>query len=290
MNTGTSRASARRKSDCHRLEVGIGRPQRIGGFDQRRAEMRAEHVLDLARRRGDDRLLGHRAGRDQHRLADDAEPDALQRAARARRRDVARIGRGEHRGARHRGERVARIVIAVVRVLQRVEHLGAIAERAAMDAAAVAVDVGADRAAVEAEHRLVRQDQRNGVVVRRAAAGGARLLAEARHHQVGADRQRRARARSERGGARGVVGVCRVAGPGAALVAERRGQHLVGLVAAARIAGAAVVFGVDRLGENDRALAGAAARPGCGRAPGSRCRRRRRRRRWSACPWCRTDP
>ena len=92
------------------------------------------------------------------------------------------------------------------------------------------------------------------VVVGGAAGRGAGFLAEARHHEVGADRHGRARARSQRGGARRVVDVGRVAGPAAALVAERRGQHLVGLVPAAGIAGAAVVFGAHRLGEDDRAL------------------------------------
>ena len=255
MKTGTSRASARRKSVCIVSSSGSRGHSGSAELDQRGAEMLAENRFDLARRRGDDRHLGQRAGRDQHRLADDAEPDAGERAARARRRDMARIGRGEHRGARHRRERVARIVIAFDRVLQRVEHLGAIRDRAAMDPAAIAVDVRADRAAVEAEHRLVRQDQRNRVVIGRTAARGARLLAETGHHEIDADRQRRARARSERGGARGVVGVCGIAGPGAALVAERRGENLVGLVAPARIAGTAIVFGVDRLGENDRTLA-----------------------------------
>ena len=123
-----------------------------------------------------------------------------------------------------------------------------------MNAGAVAIDVGADRAAVEAEHRLVRQNERDRVVIGRAAARRPRLLAEARHHQVGADRHARAGARSERGRARRVIRIGRIAGPGAALIAERRRQHLVGLVAAARIAGAAVVFGVHRLGEDDRAL------------------------------------
>ena len=177
-----------------------------------------------------------------------------ERARRAGHGGVARIAPAQHRRARHGGVGIARIVIALDRVLQRVEHLGAVGDGAAMDAAAVAVDVRADRAAVEAEHRLVRQDQRHRVVIGRAAAGGAGLLAEARHHQVGADRHRRARARAERGRARRVVRIGGIAAPGAALIAERRGQHLLGLMAAARIAGAAVVFGVDRLGEDDRAL------------------------------------
>ncbi len=76
---------------------------------------------------------------------------------------VARVAALQHRRARHGRERVARVVIAVFRVLQRVEHLGAVGDRAADDAAPVAIDVGADRAAVEAEHRLVRQDQRQAL-------------------------------------------------------------------------------------------------------------------------------
>ena len=85
MNTGTSRASARRKSDRHLLDVGIALPQRIGRLHQRRAERAAEHRLDLLRGRGDDRLLGLRARRIDHRLADDADAHALQRARRRRR-------------------------------------------------------------------------------------------------------------------------------------------------------------------------------------------------------------
>ncbi len=167
---------------------------------------------------------------------------------------MARIGRFQHRGARYGGPRVARVVIAALRVLQRVEHLGAVGDRAAEDAGAVAIDVGADRAAVEAEQRLVRQDQRDRVVVGGAAGRGAGLLAEARHHQIGADRHGRARARAERCGAGRVVHVGRIAAPAAALVAEDRGQSLFRHVPAAGVAGAAVVFGAYRLGEDDRAL------------------------------------
>ncbi len=123
-----------------------------------------------------------------------------------------------------------------------------------MDPAAVAVDVGTDRAAVEAQHRLVRQDQRHRIVIRWSTAGRACLLAEARHHQIDADRNRRARARAERRRPPGIVGIGRISAPGAALITQCRGQHLRRLVAAARITGAAIVFGVDRLGENDRAF------------------------------------
>ena len=51
-----------------------------------------------------------------------------------------------------------------------------------------------------------------------------------------------------------VVGVGGIAAPGAALVAQRRRQHLLGRVASARVAGPAVVFRVDGLGEDDRPL------------------------------------
>ena len=55
----------RAEIDRHLLDVGIGRPQRIAELHQRRAELPAEHVLDLLRGRRDDRLLGLRARRDQ---------------------------------------------------------------------------------------------------------------------------------------------------------------------------------------------------------------------------------
>ena len=47
-----------------------------------------------------------------------------------------------------------------------------------MNAGAVAIDVGADCAAVEAEHRLVRQNERDRIMIGRAAARRPRLLAE----------------------------------------------------------------------------------------------------------------
>ncbi len=91
-------------------------------------------------------------------------------------------------------------------------------------------------------------------MVGRTAAGRARLLAQACHHQIDADRQRRAGAGTERCSAPGVIRITGIAGPGAALVAQRRGQHLVGVVTPAGIASAAVIFGIDRLGEDDRSL------------------------------------
>ena len=66
--------------DCHLLDVGIPLPQRIGRFDQRRAKLAAEHALDFVGRRRDDRHFRHRAGPHDHRLADDANAHAFQRA------------------------------------------------------------------------------------------------------------------------------------------------------------------------------------------------------------------
>ena len=97
----------------------------------------------------------------------------------SRHRGMRRIGRGQHRRTRHRRVGIARIVVAVHRVLQRVKHLGRVADAAGVDAAAVAIDVGADRSAIETDHRLVRQDQRDRIVIGRAAAGGSGFLAQA---------------------------------------------------------------------------------------------------------------
>ena len=58
------------------------------------------------------------------------------------------------RRARHSRERIARIVIAFDRVLERVENPGAVRQLAGMNAGTVAIDVGADRAAVEASIAL----------------------------------------------------------------------------------------------------------------------------------------
>src|SRR4051812_6561846 len=59
--------------------------------------------------------------------------------------------------------------------------------------------------------------------------------------------------RTQRRRTGGVVRVGRVAAPGAALIAQRRGQYPLRKVTSARIAGAAVVFRADCLGEDDRA-------------------------------------
>ncbi len=83
---------------------------------------------------------------------------------------MAGIRRFQDRCARHGGERVTRIVVAVDRVFQRIEHFGAVGNGAAVDAGAVAINVGADGAAVETQHRLVRQDESDRIVVGRTAA------------------------------------------------------------------------------------------------------------------------
>src|SRR5262249_55823947 len=148
--------------------------------------------------------------------ADDADAHALE-CTRPALRDRPRIGLAWNARARHGGEDVASVVIALDRILERVEHARRVGDGAAMDAGSVVVDLGADRAAEEGYVRLVRQDQCDRVVVGRPAAGLAGLLAQRAHHQVGAHRDAGARARADRGGAGRVVGVARVAGPGAAL-------------------------------------------------------------------------
>ena len=159
-------------------------------FDQRRAELPAENCFDLARGGLHDRFFGFRFRPVNHRFPHNAKPHPGKRSDVAGPPGVIRIRRLEHRRARHRGIRIARIVVSVLGILQGIENLGAVADCAAMNAAAVAIDVGADRAPVEAQHRLVRQDQRDGVMVGRAAAGGAGFLAQARHDQIGAHRER----------------------------------------------------------------------------------------------------
>ena len=238
----------------HRLHVGIARPQAMRRLHQGRPELVAEDRLDLAGGGGDDRLLALRVTRMHHRLAHDPEAHAAERARGARHPRVARVRRAQHRRAGHGRVGVAGIVVALDGILQRVQHPGAVLDRAAEDAAAVAVDVGPDGAAVETEQGLVGKDQRDGVVVGRSPRRRPRLLAEARHHQIRAHRHAGARAGAERRRARGVVGVRGIAGPRAALKAERGGQDLVGDVAPPGIAGAAVVLGVDGLGKDDRAL------------------------------------
>ena len=178
----------------HLFKVAITLPEGVRGFDQRRAELLAEDRLDLGRSGRSDRLGSLVAGADQHRLADD--PDAYA-PERLRWFCAACIGPRQHRGARHRRIRVARVVIARFGVLQRVEDFGGVGDRAHENSAAVAIDVGADRAAVEAQHCLVRQDQRDRVVVGRSARRSPGLLAEAHHDEVGADRHARPGARTQ---------------------------------------------------------------------------------------------
>src|ERR1019366_7359107 len=71
---------------------------------------------------------------------------------------------------------------------------------------------------------------------------------------VGTDRDGGTGTRPQGRGAGGVVRVGWISGPGAALIPEGRGQHLVRMVAPARVTRSPVVFSVDRLGEDDCAL------------------------------------
>ena len=114
MNTGTSRASARRKSICICSSSGSGSHSGSDGLHQRRAELLAEHGLDLLGRRGDDRLLGLRA----RRVSIDSRmtPSRMPLSApRAPARAWLAYGVRQHRRARHGRVGVARIVVASIR-------------------------------------------------------------------------------------------------------------------------------------------------------------------------------
>ena len=80
----------------HGLDVGIGRPERIGRFDKRSAEPAAEDGLDLAGGRGGDRLRGLPPGVE-HGFADDADAHALERARSAGHFRVIRVRRAQYR-------------------------------------------------------------------------------------------------------------------------------------------------------------------------------------------------
>ncbi len=132
--------------------------------------MAAEDRLDFFGRRRSDRHLSHGALRDEHRLANDAKPGALEFARCAFRRGMDRVWTAQHRRTRHRCEDVARIVVAVILASQGVQHLGTIADGSAVDSGAVAIDVGSDRTAPKCDHGLMRQNQRDRIMVRRTTA------------------------------------------------------------------------------------------------------------------------
>ena len=83
MNTGTSRARPARKSTLI-CSISGRAANRVAGLDQRRAELAAQHGLDLGRGGARDRLGRLVAGPQPHRLADDADAHALERGGAAR--------------------------------------------------------------------------------------------------------------------------------------------------------------------------------------------------------------
>ena len=152
---------------------------------------------------------------------------------------------------RNGGERIARVVVAGRRILERVEHTGRVAERARVNACAIVEPFITD-AAVVGQQALRRQQRRDAVARRGALARSARLLADADSHQVRGHCNTRAAARSARH-AFGVVRIARLAAPRAHRLLTlhqirfRRG-------CSARIAGSAVEFVRDGLRVDDRAL------------------------------------
>ena len=165
--------------------VGIVGILRRDGLDELGAELVAQHRLDLAVDLVGDRLVVRRLL--DHVLAQDRDAHALQRLRRSRERrvvhDEARVRLLGNERLRQRRERIARIVVAGRRILDRVEHLRRVGERARVDAGAVVEPLVADAAAV-GHDALRRQQRRDAVARRRALARGAGLLADADRRQV----------------------------------------------------------------------------------------------------------
>ena len=101
----------------HVLEIGVIRPERIDRLDERCAQLPAQDLFDLARGRGRDRLVRFDARERHHRFPDHANADPLERTWRAGACGVGGVRRWQHGGARDGRKDVARVVIAVDRVL-----------------------------------------------------------------------------------------------------------------------------------------------------------------------------
>ena len=90
---------------------------------------------------------------------------------------------------RQRRVDVARIEIAALRILQRVEDCGSIGDGATLDTAAIEIRIGADRAAKR--NQSFRRDEGDDVVApRRLAARAAGLFADGALHEVRGDASR----------------------------------------------------------------------------------------------------
>ena len=186
-------------------------------------------------------------------FAEDADAETLQRLRVLPERVVGDREAGVRSVGRqrlgHRGERIARVVVARRRVLERVEHPGRIRERAGVNARAIVEPLIAN-AAVVGQQPLRGQQRRDAVAGRGALTRGARLLAYADRHQVGSHRYSGAATRSARH-AFGVVRVARLAAPRAhrLLTGYQVGSGGGG---ATRIAGATVELVRSGLGIDDR--------------------------------------
>ena len=148
----------------------VVRVERVDRLDDRRAELIAQHPRDVL---VDD--VAHRpvvGGVLDHVLADDSDAHPRQRLLRLR---AVRRGGGV-RGVRLRRNQpawqrrvdVARIEIAALRILQRVEHRRGIGDGAALNAAAIEIRIGADRAAIR--NQSLRRDEGDDVIAPRRLA------------------------------------------------------------------------------------------------------------------------
>src|SRR5690606_9336517 len=217
------------------------------------AEPVAQHRLDLSIDPSADILVILR--RRNHVLAQYRDPHAGERLRILLEHrvgdDEARIGLLRNQRLRDRRERIPRVVVPELRILERIEHLRGIGERARVDTGAIVEPLVADAAAVR-EDTLRRQYQCDTVSRRRSLARRAGLLADPDHREVSADRRARASARAPYD-ALGVVRVAGLPAPRAHLLPARDPVQLL-LVGPAGIPGARVELVRVRLRIDDRAF------------------------------------
>ena len=228
------------------------------GLDERGAEVLAEHRLHLLRGGVHDRLVHLRVLH--HELADDADAHPLERARRAG-GDRLRVGLRRDASPRHGREDVARVVVAVHRILERVEHLHRVGDAAADECRRDRCRCSTPIAPPWNESiALCGRMSATELWLAGPRHDCAGLLAQAAHREVGADRDAGARARPDRRRPRRVVRLARVPAPTCCADSPSvDGRTFVGMFGAAGVAGAPVVLGRVGLGVDDRALGRAAA-------------------------------
>ena len=199
MNTGTSRASAARKSVVICSKSGSGVHSGSADSTSVAPSRPASTALISMAAAVDDRAARGVAGHQQHRLANHADAQCRASAPSVPAMPhVAGIRRRQHRRPRHCREGIARIVIAVLGILQRVEHLCRVG-----DACVRGCRCGRNRCRRRSRRRRSRASPCAAGSTRRHCDWTVRgrrrgFPRRGAHHHVGADRQRRARTRAQR--------------------------------------------------------------------------------------------